>query len=287
MTRRGALRLKRTAPDLAVSPWRHLAIAAAGLMLAHAFVHSATLAVSVESALRASPTSLVPVSPVFLAWPVIAICLLGYSLYAIAPDQRPFAIHDQVSRHVVATALLASLQLVTLVHADPYLNAGVGLALAGVAIDAYRRIQAALATLEADARYGREVARSAAVPFALLAGFTSLTAVGFTDAAITFAGCPSSAPSLALVLAAAALALRAGLRFRDPVVPAFTTVALSAIVAGHPTDAIASLTLLAAGLCGALAIFLTALQLSARRSLSPTRNQPVQIHYIVHHRPRV
>lgn len=287
MSRRGALRLKRTAPDLAVSHWRHLVIVAAALVLTHAFVHGAAHELSVEAALRASPTTLVPVSAVFLAWPAIAIGLLCYGLYAIAPDQRPLGIHDQVSRHLVAAALLASLQLITLVHANPYLNAGIALALAGVAIDAYRRIHGTLTKLEAEAKYGREVARSAAAPFALLAGFTTMTALGFTDAAITAAGCPSTAPALALVVAAAALALRAGLHYRDSVAPAFASVALTTIVAAHPTASIASLTLLAGGLCGALAIFLAALQLSALRKLTPTSQKRVQIHYIVHHRPRV
>lgn len=333
MSLRGGVRLTRTVtPDAGISYWRYLVVVAGALMLTHAVVHGAAEGVTVKCVLSAAPTSLVPTAGVFLLWPVVAIGVLAYGLFALAPDQRRVAIHDDVARHVVLVALLSSLQLITLVYADVYLQALIALLAAVAAGAAYVRIHDAIvgrtaragdavapATLPNDAgrlrrsssierilaqreAAEREAARQAVgmptpppdalrpavgAPFALLAGYTAMIAIGFTDAAITTAGCPSSAPALALVLGVAVLAVRAALLYRDPMLSGFTALALTTMVASHPTAAIASLTLLAAGVCGALAILMAALRITELRRRPVVRSSDAPIHVGMIHRRRM
>jgi len=189
------------------------------------------------------------------AWMVILFGLLTAGVYQLAGDQRRVSLHDRVSRPVTIMLALISAQLATIDVIGLYGTTVLAIGAAAAAGLAYLRAQTEIAAGRARAWLG--------LPLGLSAGYTGALALAAIDASIARAGCPSAAPGLALVIAAAAAAIRGGLTFRDPALPAMTAWALSSISAANRGTTAEGAALLAGAACATIAIVIAATRMGA------------------------
>lgn len=265
---RGQVRsAKRTALDTSrISRWRRLSLLALIVAIVHHEIHLSAGGESIAGVLGGSQTPVVPVPSLFTLWLPILLVLAGYAVFQLADDQRRISAYDRVSRHLAAVGALSSLLLFSIQIADLALAAPVAVALAAVAGHAYLRVHTEIGDHRAPRWLG--------VPIALLFGFTGIVAVGFVDAIMIAAGCPSSAPAISLMIGAGALAIHLGLHHRDLVLPGFVAWALTGICAtDRAASNVASAALLVGAMCAAVAIVIAATRLDASRISTRTRDR--------------
>jgi hypothetical protein len=246
--RRPQTKVRGIAADPALPRRRRLAVASLAFAFVHFRFHVLADHATIGDALPAGGSLLSSL------WGPVLIAMLVAAGYQLADARRGTA-YDCVARHVIAVGLLASLVLVSfelsLALALPFV-----LALAGIAADAYRRIYREIVAQRASARLG--------APFALLAGYTAMLALATLDAAITWTGCPSSAPTISMIIAAGAMASHLALRNRDAVMPLLVAWMLVGLVAARPPTAIEHAALLMTAICAIVGIVTAATILGAR-----------------------
>lgn len=230
-----------------VSSWRWVGLVAVAAASAH---HQIAGRDALASVIAPAGASLVPLDFVYGVWGSVLLVLLGLAFVGLLEDQRRVAFHDRVSGHIVAASLLSSVQLVMLALANIHVTAAIAVLLALVALDAYRTTQRAI-------RAG-ETIRWVGAPFALLLGASGAIAMVSIDAAITAAGCPSTAPALALVIGAGLAATRLGGEAREPLLPAYFAVVLIGLCAASVPASIVSAALIMGVVCGATAMLIVA-----------------------------
>ncbi|MBA3397967.1 MAG: hypothetical protein H0T89_35410 [Deltaproteobacteria bacterium] len=230
-----------------VSGWRWVGFAAAAAACTH---HQIAGRDALAGVIAPAGSSLVPLDFVYGIWGSVLLVLLGLAFVQLLEDQRRVSFHDRVSGHIVATSLLSSIQLGTVAFANIHVIAAISVALALVALGAYRTTQRAI--------HAGEARRWVGAPFALLLGASGAIAMVSIDAAITAAGCPSTAPALALVIGAGLAASRLGGAAREPVLPAYFAVVLIGLCAASVTASVVSVALIMGVVCGATAMLIVA-----------------------------
>lgn len=232
-----------------VPTWRRLSV----LTLAAAVV-ALHLQLGSTVAERLIATS-APLAPPMPLGAIVLIGLLGYALYQNAESQRFIRVHDLVSRHLTAIGVLSAMQLIT-ADRSLYLATATMFLLALLAGSAYLRVHA-----EIDA--GR-AARWIGLPFALLAGYSGFVFIGALDASITMAGCPSSAPTIALPIALAAITMALALRASDPALPTLAAWLATSIPAAHRgITNVQGAALIAGAICVAVAVLIVMTRVAA------------------------
>ncbi|MEJ7603126.1 MAG: hypothetical protein WKG01_34885 [Kofleriaceae bacterium] len=232
-----------------VPTWRRLSLVAVIAALIHAQLYPIGEQLAARGAVIVPATLRV----------VVLLGLLGYAIYQNAASQRFVQIYDRVSRHLVVIAVLASMQLLT-AQRSLYLATATDVVLAIVAGAAYLRIHAG------------SHSRWIGLPFAVLAGYASFVAVGGLDASIALAGCPSIAPTIALLLGLGMITMALSLRASDPALPALVGwLATTIVAADHAVTNVQGAALLAAGSCVATAGLIVMTRVVARAIPEPHR----------------
>lgn len=263
---RGPVKAPRHAvvKQLVIPPWRWASLLAVFAAFLHYKAHARVHGPMIEDVIAATGTSLQPVSSTFAVWGPLLLVLLGYAMFQLVEDQRIVQVYDRVSRHVVALAALSSLQLVT-IDSGIYVAAPIAIGFAAIAADAYRRVHEEIVA--------ERTRPWVSIPFGLVLGYGVAIALPAADAMITAAGCPSSAPGIALAVGAGIAAVNAGMRYRDPILPGFVAWAFLAIAASGPAK-VATLhaTLLIGAACAAVAILIAAIRLDTIFGSSPSQH---------------
>lgn len=257
---RGPVRSPAVAmPSMQIPTGRWISLAAVGAALViDRCLGGATAALAEQLAER---TALAPARLLVAAWPTLLVALVAHGAFQLAEDQRGVEVHDRVSRYVAGFGALTIVAAIASTS-NLVVAAGAWLAAAVVIGQAYRRVHHELAA-------GRAPAWLGALFGAALAMATAF-AIGAADAAIAAAGCPSSAPTCALVIGGAVIAVRLGLALRDWVFPGVLALDLL-MVCSHDrtTTGLAGAALLAGFACAAAAIALGGLRLLARPATAP------------------
>lgn len=251
--------IKATRPSTVSNPgvpmWRWGSLGAVIVALAYERIHHRAGEPGVIDAIAGS--RLAPVDAVLASWAMILLGLLTYAVFQLAESQRRASVYDRASRPLALACGLAIAQLVALqAGAGIGVVAGLAGASAGIALLAYRRVQAEIEAGRASPWVG--------APFSVLLGYTGCVAIAALDVALLRAGVTSTVPAIALLVAAGAAAVHLGLSRRDALLPAFAAWSLTSIGAARPPAIIATSSLLAGALCGAVAIVIAATQLTAR-----------------------
>jgi hypothetical protein len=211
-------------------------------------------------------TGLVPLQSASAAWTAVLFVLGGYGVAQLLEDQREVTAHDHISHLVVLACTFMVIQLVT-AGWHPIATAAVALVIAGIAAIAYVRAHRAIRSTSARS-HAPPAPTWIGLPFALLAGFTIITAMPAIHAAIPNAG---TGAAVALVLAATIVVVALAVELRDPALPGFAAWLLVGICAATGGDvALATTTLLAGGTCAAVAIVLVASRLGAAQASAGT-----------------
>ena len=196
-----------------------------------------------------------PLAPPMPLAPIVLLGLFGYAIYQNVESQRFIRVHDLVSRHLAAIAVLSAMQLVT-TDRSLYLATATMFLLAILAGSAYLRVHT-----EIDA--GR-APRWIGLPFALLAGYSGFVCIGALDASITMAGCPSSAPTIALPIALAAITMALAFRASDAALPTLAAWLATSIPAAHRgITNVQGAALIAGAICAAVAVLIVVTRVAA------------------------
>jgi len=235
-----------------VPTWRWLSLAAIAAAIGHLYLNSLHSGSTLGQLLTARSAGIAPPLPLAAG---VLVALLGYAVFQHAESQRFIRVYDRVSRHLVAIAVLWSAQLVAAEHSLELATATICL-LSVLAISAYLRVHGEIAANRAPRWIG--------LPFALLVGYSSFVAVGALDASIAAAGCPSVAPTIAMLVALAAITIGSSLRASDPALPTLIAWLVTSVPAAHRSVVnVEGTALIAGALCAAVAVLIVATRFAA------------------------
>jgi hypothetical protein len=232
-----------------VPTWRRLSLLAIGIAVAMFHLYPG---LSLGEVLIAGSAPLAPPMPLGA---IALVAMLAYALYQNAESQRFIRVYDRASRSLVAIAVLSCMQQVT-AGRSLYLATASCFLLVILAASAYLRVHSEIAANRAPRWIG--------VPFALMVGYFAFVLIGALDVSITMAGCPSSAPTIALPLALAGITIALALRASDAALPTLIAWLVTSIPAAHRgITNVQGAALLAGAICVAIAVLIVATRVAA------------------------
>ena len=204
---------------------------------------------------RLSFLAIAAAAVMFQLYPGSTVAELLIARSAPLAPPMPLAPIVLLGRHLAAIAVLSAMQLVT-TDRSLYLATATMFLLAILAGSAYLRVHT-----EIDA--GR-APRWIGLPFALLAGYSGFVCIGALDASITMAGCPSSAPTIALPIALAAITMALAFRASDAALPTLAAWLATSIPAAHRgITNVQGAALIAGAICAAVAVLIVVTRVAA------------------------